>query len=332
MGFDTHSMSFSKFDEPIDAVVTWVDGEDPAHEKKLEAYLGRRAKKRPKAAAKTRYADRGELEYCITSLIRFAPWLRRIFVVTDEQTPGFLGRVAPEVTQRVSVVDHRVIFRDFHSNLPTFNSLSIETMLWRIPELSNNFIYLNDDCFLVKDVEPDNFFSDDGVVLRGTFRPLVRQQPTRKLARLLGRGRPTLRTLQSEAAAMAGITGQYLDVGHIPHPMRVSTFRDYFAKYPEPLKRNASFPLRDVRQFWPIALANHLELKHGSARISSIPTSLYLSASAEPWGRESLLRIEDYPECKFLCAQSLDNVSDEFLSFWKAWMDKTVGRLTRAPN
>lgn len=332
MRFDTHNMWFRKLDEPIDAVVTWVDGEDPVHEKKLESYLGRRAKKRPKAAAKTRYADRGELEYCIASLIHFAPWLRRIYIVTDEQTPGFLETVDPELAQRVSVVDHKVIFQDFHRNLPTFNSLSIETMLWRIPGLADNFIYFNDDCFLIKSVEPENFFNDDGVVLRGTFRSPVRQRPMRKIARLMGRGRPTRRTLQSEAAALAGVADQYLDVDHIPHPMRVSTFRDYFAEHPEQLGRNSSFPLRDVRQFWPIALANHLELKHQSAQISSLPKSLYLSASAGTCDKKALTSVEENPDCKFLCAQSLDNVSDEFLSFWKAWMDKTVGRLTRAPT
>lgn len=325
-------MSFGKFDEPIDAVVTWVDGEDPVHEKKLESYLGRRAKKRPKAAAKTRYADRGELEYCIASLIRFAPWLRHIYVVTDEQTPGFLDAVAPEVAQRVSVVDHKVIFQDFHHNLPTFNSLAIETMLWRIPGLSNNFIYFNDDCFLIKPVEPENFFCEDGVVLRGTFRSPVRQRPMRRLARLVGQGRPTRRTLQSEAAALAGLVDQYLDVDHIPHPMRVRTFRDFFTEHPEQLGRNSSFPLRDVRQFWPIALANHLEVKNNSAQISPLPKSLYLSVSAGTCDRESLIGVEGDPDCKFLCAQSLDNVSEEFLNFWKAWMDKTVGRLTRAPN
>ncbi|MEP1216522.1 MAG: stealth family protein [Marinobacter sp.] len=325
-------MSFTKSDEPIDAVVTWVDGEDPVHEKKLESYLGRRAKKRPKAAAKTRYADRGELEYCLASLIRFAPWLRRIYIVTDEQTPGFLETLPSDVAQSVSVVDHKIIFQDFHNNLPTFNSLSIETMLWRIPGLANNFIYFNDDCFLIKAVEPGNFFSDDGVVLRGTFRSPVRRRPMRKLARWFGIGRPTRRTLQSEAAALAGLDDQYLDVDHIPHPMRVSTFRDFFARHPEQLGRNSSFPLRDVRQFWPIALANHLELKHHSAQISSVPKSLYLSVSAGTCDRESLIDVEGDPDCKFLCAQSLDKVSDEFLGVWKAWMDKTVGRLTRAPN
>lgn len=325
-------MSSQNIGEPIDAVVTWVDGEDPAHKQKLETYLGWRAKRRPRAAARTRYADRGELEYCIASLIRFAPWLRHIFIVTDEQSPEFLPFLPESVTDRVSIVDHKVIFDGVTDKLPTFNSLSIETVLWRIPGLANNFIYFNDDCFLVKPVNPESFFKGDRVVLRGTFRPLVDQRLAKKLKSSMGLGRPTRRTLQSEAATMAGMTDHYLDVDHIPHPMRVSTLRDYFAANQNRLRRNASYPLRSVRQFWPIALANHLEIHQYDAEISAIPESLYLSSSAGENDIESLVAVEGRPECKFLCAQSLDNASDEFMKFWMSWMDATVGRFQRTPH
>nr|WP_168203219.1 stealth family protein [Marinobacter fonticola] len=320
-------MSSAKPGEPIDAVVTWVDGDDPRHQQKLETYLGWRARKRPKAAAKTRYADRGELEYCIASLLRFAPWLRYIFIVTDEQVPGFVGRLPAAAIDRIRVVDHKVIFRDMADSLPTFNSLSIETLLWRIPGLADNFVYFNDDCFLIKPVAPEVFFKSDKVVLRGTFRSLVKSTLKRKLKRMMGMGRPTRRTLQSETASLAGAEDRYLDVGHIPHPMRVSTFRDCFAKHPERMRRNASYPLRHVRQFWPVALANHLELRHDAAEISPLPEALYLSSTSDVEDIESLIEAETRPECKFLCAQSLDNASDAFMRLWIAWMDRIIGRL-----
>lgn len=324
-------MSLHSSIKPIDAVVTWVDGEDPIHVQKLEAYLGWRKKRRPKAASKTRYADRGELEYCISSIFRFAPWFRRIFIVTDEQKPAFLSDLPVAYRERVVVVDHKEIFAEHKTCLPTFNSLSIETMLWRIPDLANNFVYFNDDCFLVKEVAPQDFFCEHGVVLRGMFRSVVPQSPTKKLKRLFGAGRPTRRTLQSEAARMAGLNDQFLDVGHIPHPMRVGTFRKYYEEHPGDL-RNASFPLRNVRQFWPIALANHLEIKNGTARMSATPESLYLSSSATLSDIERLTELERRPGCKFLCAQSLDNASEDFLEFWRAWMDRVVGRISRASS
>ena len=48
------------------------------------------------------------------------------------------------------MVDHKVIFRDFTEFLPTFNSTTIETMPHYIPNLSEHFIYFNDDMFLIK--------------------------------------------------------------------------------------------------------------------------------------------------------------------------------------
>lgn len=320
-------MSSQTSDLPIDAVVTWVDGDDPAHRDRLETYLGWGSKRRPKVAEKTRYADRGELEYCIVSLLRFAPWLGHIYIVTDNQTPGFMDAILPSLAHRITVVDHKTIFEGFASNLPTFNSLAIETMLWRIPGLSNNFIYFNDDVFLIKPVVPTDFFNDGKVVLRGTFRPRQRRRLFSQLARRLGKGRPTSCTLQSDAAGCAGLSGQYLEVKHIPHPMRVSTLRDYFASHPGQLQRNAAFRFRNVRQFWPIALANHLEIKHVRADLSKLPDALYLSSSADVGEIGLLLEAEKHPDCKFLCAQSLDTSSEEFFQLWKSWMDKNVGCL-----
>lgn len=322
-------MSYRTVNEPIDAVITWVDGEDPEHKQKLERYLGWRARWKPKAAATTRYADRGELEYCIASLIRFAPWLRHIFIVTDEQTPSFLSFLPTELADQVSVVDHKVIFGDDRDKLPTFNSLSIETMLWRIPDLANNFIYLNDDCFLVKPVGPESFFKDGRVVLRGKFRPLIRPRVQTRIKHFFRLGRLTLRRLQSRAASLAGFTDQYLDAGHIPHPMRVSTFHDYFKENPQQLLSNSAYPLRSVRQFSPIALANHLEIKSNMAKISALPESLYLGSEPGIHDVESLIELETRSECRFLCAQSLDKASEEFMGFWVPWMNKVVGSIQR---
>ena len=62
----------------IDAVITWVDGADPLHRQKLHAFLGTGATIESGAADATRFSDCGEIEYCVASLLRHAPWLRRI--------------------------------------------------------------------------------------------------------------------------------------------------------------------------------------------------------------------------------------------------------------
>ncbi|WP_026069222.1 Stealth CR1 domain-containing protein [Legionella tunisiensis] len=136
--------------EPIDAVITWVDGQDPHHAEKLANYLAMAGFNRiPTAAAQTRFNESGEVDYCVLSLLRFAPWIRTIFIVTDAQTPNIVKHLRNSpFSDKIRLIDHQEIFGEFGDSLPTFNSLSIESVLWRIPGLADNFLYLNDDFLL----------------------------------------------------------------------------------------------------------------------------------------------------------------------------------------
>jgi hypothetical protein len=165
----------------VDAVITWVDGADPAHRAKLGAYLGKDAARPSASADPTRFGDCGEIEYCIASLLRFAPWLRHIHIVSDAQTPALIARLRGSTfADRVRVVDHRVIFAGHEEFLPTFSSLSIETMLWRIPGLAERFIYLNDDFQVFATRVGRGFFPR---WRRGPARPVAGGRPSAVLAR-----------------------------------------------------------------------------------------------------------------------------------------------------
>jgi hypothetical protein len=145
---------------PIDVVYTWVDGSDPrwlekraraeAEEKGLEFH--------PEATMASRFADHEELRYSLRSLEYFAPWVRNIYLVTDDQVPAWLDTDHP----RIRLVDHRDIFTD-PSNLPTFNSNAIISSLHHIEGLSEHYLFMNDDFFLGRWVTPDLFFTPSGL-------------------------------------------------------------------------------------------------------------------------------------------------------------------------
>ncbi len=86
------------------------------------------------------------------------PWVRHVYVVTDRQVPPWLNVEHPQLT----VVDHREIFRD-PSVLPVFNSHAIESQLHHIPGLSEHYLYLNDDFFFGRPVQPELFFHANGI-------------------------------------------------------------------------------------------------------------------------------------------------------------------------
>ena len=158
-------------DESVDAVVAWVDGGDPAprQAQTLSCRSGRGCQARAVANIERRFSDNDEIRFCLRSIRNYAPWVRTIWLVTDEQVPAAIDRRRAE-RENIRIVDHREIFRGYEQLLPTFNSYAIESMLWRIEGLADRFLYFNDDMMLVGPVEPTDFFSNDGkVTLRGRW-------------------------------------------------------------------------------------------------------------------------------------------------------------------
>lgn len=140
----------------IDAVYTWVDGSDPEHIRLRREFFTPTYSKYKGNSAK-RWGNHDELRYSLRSLLMFAPWVRLVHIVTNGQVPPWLDLSNP----RVRLVTHEQIYR-WPEHLPTFNSVSIESHLHRIPGLSEMFVYFNDDTFLGRECPVGEFFTPDG--------------------------------------------------------------------------------------------------------------------------------------------------------------------------
>lgn len=140
--------------QPIDFVIAWVDGADAHWQQTKAGYQGERADDglcRWNDGAE-RYRDWGTLRYWFRAVEAYAPWVRRIHLVTCGQIPPWLNLAHP----KLQLVEHRDYIPANY--LPTFNSHCIETNLHRIPGLSEQFVYFNDDMFLTSPVSPTDFF------------------------------------------------------------------------------------------------------------------------------------------------------------------------------
>ena len=142
---------------PIDVVYTWVDGNDPQWAVKKAYWQKKYGIYQPYAVSAARYRDREELKYSLRSVEENIPWVRTIFIVTDNQIPKWLNTSHP----KIRIVDHKDIFPA--DALPVFNSSAIETRLPFIPGLAEHFIYFNDDMFVNKPLTPDFFFTKEGI-------------------------------------------------------------------------------------------------------------------------------------------------------------------------
>ena len=151
----------------IDIIYLWVDGNDPAWQEKRRRFVGNPEEDRKgDATSAGRYTDNDELKYNLRALEKYAPWIRKIFIVTDGQVPKWLDTG----NQKVTIVDQNDIVPA--EGLPCFNSNVIEHNFYKIPGLAEHFLYANDDMFINRTVSPLDFFTKDGL-------PIVRLKRSR---------------------------------------------------------------------------------------------------------------------------------------------------------
>lgn len=134
----------------VDAVILWVDGNDEKWKKEKEKY----AIKSNQDAGVNRYRDWGTLKYLFRGIEKYAPWINNVYLVTCGQYPIWLNNEY----FKLKCVSHAEFIPNEY--LPTFSSQAIDLNLWRIKELSEYFIYFNDDMFLTNYVYEEDFFKN----------------------------------------------------------------------------------------------------------------------------------------------------------------------------
>ncbi len=317
-----YSTSYSS-QNPIDAVITWVDGNSDEFMASMEPFLQGFNRNQIPGAHKTRFASVNEIRYCVLSIFKFAPFIRRVFIVTNGQDPKLyddIARYYPHRVNDVQIVTHAEIFEGYEQYLPTFNSRSIELMLWRIKGLANKFIYFNDDVFLVRDVAPDDFFKGNLPVLRGRWaltpvHRLIWKECLVFTNRILRRNkhytpRVSYHSGQWNAAKAIGFKSKYFINSHTPHPMDRSVVEGFLGADDDLLQKNISFRFKNHSQFTIFSISYHLQLLNGNRTIE--PANLvYMQPHnrSKSYIDKKLNTCDSSPSVKFLCVQSLDMCS-----------------------
>ena len=105
-----------------------------------------------------RSRDYGTLKCLFRSLDLYAPWINNVFlcVQRESQVPKWINRDTVKV-----VLHEEFIPREF---LPVYNTFTIQTHVHRIPGISENFIFSDDDSILMDHTTPDFFFNHGKMV------------------------------------------------------------------------------------------------------------------------------------------------------------------------
>lgn len=132
----------------IDFVLPWVDGTDPHWRKELNKY----EISNPVMNSEDRFRNWRNLKYIFRGFEKFTPWVRKIHFITCGHLPDWLDLKHP----KLNIVNHsEIIPRKY---LPVFSSHPIEICINNIKNLSEKFVYFNDDLFILQKLKETDFF------------------------------------------------------------------------------------------------------------------------------------------------------------------------------
>ena len=314
----------------IDIVIAWVDGNDLELKKKRHKYLT--GDDASDAVSATRFASNNEIYYNIASILKYVPFCRHIYVVADSQRPEFIDEFAAQglcTADKIRVVDHQEIFRGFEEHLPTFNTRSIESMLWNIEGLSEYFIYLNDDFFFNAPAQVEDFLKTDSLVIYGHWQNSFALKVKLKYRQLMSRqfGKPIQPKHMIAQMLGADVLGfkKFFEIHHYPHIVDRHALKDYLLEHPQLLETQIKFKFRSVEQLNPISLMNHIKIQKQQAELKPDLELAYLKNQDS---LNSFIAALHNPEIKYGCIQSLDQLdSDAVQKISTAMQEKLAGYL-----
>lgn len=226
----------------VDVVYTWVDHTDPNWRAMIAQY------KDTSEVEWDRYVSIDELRYSLRSLALYAPWVRRIFVVTNCRAPGWF-----KPSDKIEFVPHEAVFKRAQQWLPTFSSHAIESCLMHVPGLSEHFVYFNDDVFLGMPATKADFFTSNGCSV-SYLEPygMVTGEPAQVLPDYMNAAINGRKLIESTFARSP--TRLHL---HVPHALKRSVMLEMEASYPEDFARVRGSRFRSMTDISSVSFLYH---------------------------------------------------------------------------
>jgi len=241
---------------PIDVVITWVDTTDEAWIKRYENTLKKPFKRSERWSPECAPPD-SELSLCLKLIRKNMKWVRNVFIVTQQQTPDC-------ITKNEILIDHSEMGLG-----PVFNSLAIESSLHKIPGLSEHFLYLNDDFYVVREVTRDLFFTNDG-------RTILQFEE-----QFFGSGTTWRKTIK-HTLKIYNSNNLNLVVPHIPYTLTKSQMTEAERQLPESWEKSRNALVRGTQGEISPIIATYINSIRNSTAIQDTNCNLRYVTSAYP--------------------------------------------------
>jgi len=254
----------------IDFIIPWVNGQEKRHLAKRLHYqreiLDLAECDVEQSVSDNRFFQFDELKYTLRSIKEYAPWYRNIFLITDNQLPSFLVPSQLHL-DRITIIDHSELFKRNEHFLPTFNTRSIATNIHKLPQLSEYFVYGNDDFMLSAPVEPSFFFKHDLPVVMGEWRTISEEENVT----LYQQGMINSATLEGYGRS------KFIMLSHGFQAMRKSLNVEAECIFKDAFTKNLTHRFRHRNQFLVESLMNHFCHKRYNVPLSSVEPMVHFS-------------------------------------------------------
>jgi len=307
--------------EEIDFVITWVDGNDKEWRKE-------KAKYNPEVGTdddEVRYRDWELLKYWFRGVEKFAPWVRKIHFITWGHVPEWLDTSNPKL--------HIVRHEDYipKEYLPTFNSNVLELYMHKIEGLSEQFVYFNDDFYLVDKVTPDVFFKNGKPCDMLAFQPVVANPKNPVMSHLYLNNSLVLCKYFNKRENVRQHPGNYFKLGypplyffynilemafplytgfftaHDPSPYLKKTFHEIWGKEEEMLKEVSTHRFRSTGDVTPYLFREWQKLSNNFVPTNVLKHFRYFNIDAE---NKKLLQTIKKQQKKIICINDGDIGAD----------------------
>ena len=140
-------------DTTIDLVISYVNNKDTVWRENYISYCKKcNFNQKIVELLGSRYGGLTFIYDNLKLVTKNMPWINKIYLLISNIEQIDKTRL----TSNCEIVLHEQFIP--HRFLPTFNSTTIEMFLWNIPNLSEHFIYANDDMLPTGKLEPKDFF------------------------------------------------------------------------------------------------------------------------------------------------------------------------------
>lgn len=249
-------------DIKIDLVYLWVDGSDAVWAERKARMLAEytNTKLNNNSIANCRFQDNNELLYSLRSVEKNLQWINHIYIVADNQKPNWLN----VNHEKITLINQKDIMEDY--SLPCFNSCAIETYLSKIPNLSEYFIYANDDMFFFNKTPKELFFDENNNPIYQMGKKIINKPYTHLYGSTIVRANKLIKENFD------------VQVGYFPHhgvdPYRKSYLDECISEFKEEIETTRRNHFRSFSDLQRVVFAYYAIAKKG-CRYDFAPSDSY---------------------------------------------------------